>query len=246
MLAHAEIETPAAPHFIPIDARHHPYWRTFRDGMRQIRVAESEIITVWTLILKGVKLQRERNATNRRYEPNEHFLEVASRMEQHLRPASFKNMALWSGGYDLSLYARSRGYETLETTRFGRVVDCCKLCSDWKAVSPLWNALSRTYVRWIVAQEFKKDVHVFIRCDDPGSVLQREEIPAIVDIMWVLMDEQRPIRLRWHVVWGDGPPHTLREASENLEKVDSHVFSHGEEAMKILRSIQTLKGNRRS
>lgn len=238
---------PSAPHVLPCNTRLHPYWRIFNAGMRRIFISDSEAFKVWTQMLMGVQLQRERNASGHRYDPNEHFLGVAKRMEDYLRPEPFRNMALWSGGYELSLYARRRGCDTLETTKFGGIVDQCKLYADWKAVSPLWNALSRTYVRWCVGQpSLKKEVHVYIRCDEPTSVLQREEIPAIADIMWVLAGDPMPIKLRWHVVWGDGPAYTLQEVSRDQTLVDSYVFKRAEEAMKVLHAMQARRGNRRS
>jgi hypothetical protein len=132
-------------------------------------------------------------------------------------------MALWSGGYDVSEYARKRkGYTTLESTLLGGVFDTLELYSDWKCIGPLWNAISRKFV-----EGGHGIIHVFIRVHAPDSVLYLKEIPAIernIGDEAGLPDELKVTGVLWHALFADGAWHGLKEIDNQGRLVENFTF----------------------
>ena len=83
-------------------------------------------------------------------------------------------LAFWTGGFDVSLYAQSKGFTTLEKTKAGQVFSALMLYSHWKPLGSLWNHLSLEFVK-----NCGDTAHVFFRVQDPVSVLERQELREI-------------------------------------------------------------------
>jgi hypothetical protein len=103
-----------------------------------------------------------------------------------------QRMALWSGGFDVSVYAEARGFSTLEHTVAGRVFESLELYKDWGIIGEFWNELSRAFV-----EGAQGEVHVFMRTHDPTSVLLTQEVPGVRAL------KDRGITIRWHVLFGE-------------------------------------------
>ncbi|MEZ5261715.1 MAG: hypothetical protein R2755_08055 [Acidimicrobiales bacterium] len=119
-------------------------------------------------------------------------------------------MALWSGGIDMSNYAFAKGYLPLEKTKLGGVLDSLKLHSSWALKAPLWNALSRAFVRHAGAT-----VHIFVRSVQADSVLIAEEVPGLGELEALT---GKPIATAWHAVYTDPDTkqHAEIDAGRNL------------------------------
>lgn len=218
--------TANAPQSIPIDVKRHPEWPKFRDSlslysMLNRPLSEDEILFIWTKTLMGIKLQKEMNRTGRRYEVNSHFADLAEAMKAELRILPSKPLALWSGGYDVSLYARQKkGCTTLESTILGGVFDELELYSDWKCIGPLWNAISRKFV-----EQGYGFVHVFMRVHAPDSVLYREEVPALQAKTGDGLPPALKVKgINWHALFGDGSWQQLKEINAQGDLVSHYAF----------------------
>ena len=118
---------------------------------------------------------------------NPYFLQVADIMRPYLTVQN--NLALWSGGIDLSDYAFSRGYTPLEQTFFGRIVNQIEFHRQWNLQAPLWNILSSVF-----ASSQSMTVHVFLRTYEADAVLFRREIPQIKQL-------NPYVNIRWHAIY---------------------------------------------
>ena len=121
--------------------------------------------------------------------------------------------AFWSGGIDVSLYARQLGYVTLEQTEAGSAFDAMNLewgngkvlTADWglrwEQIAPIWNVLSKGY-----AKQCRGEVTVFMRAIAPDSVLYRQEYPmlkAMTDTVIAARERRKPVRLTYRLVLGN-------------------------------------------
>jgi hypothetical protein len=96
--------------------------------------------------------------------------------------------ALWSGGYDVSMFAQNKGFRTLEATEAGRLFDQLKLFKDFSTLGPLWDAISTKFVA-----SFAGETHVFVRSMDKSGTLFREELAALVTLGSITS-------IKWHVM----------------------------------------------
>lgn len=156
----------------------HPEYLDFREGFSP-HLTTTEINQLWKKIIYGTTYIKNRIKNGLSYKNNPYFEDVANFLDgkKLLSSDQGKKSALWSGGYDVSLFARKRGYATLENTPAGKVFDNLVLCDNWKPLGQLWNHLSEKYVHNV-----DKEVHVFFRVHDPMSVLERKEIFTLMKI----------------------------------------------------------------
>lgn len=121
---------------------------------------------------------------------NPHYVNFANSLKDYLSTGS-KELSLWSGGYDLSPFSSKLGKCPLEETKLGKLLDTLPLTTEWKLEAPLWNIVSRTFVKSYRGTDF----HVYIRTIDTESVLLRQEIPMI---------KKMGIRDHWHIFYKNG------------------------------------------
>lgn len=154
----------------------HPEWPIFLRVMQKYIKDESKIKNMWECTIQGIDFQLNLNKIGKKSDPNPFFKELAILLSKEglLSPSPGEPFALWSGGFEVSLYAQSQGLTTLEKTKAGQIFSALMLSSSWAPLGPLWNHLS---------QEFAKNsgeiVHVFFRTHDPLSVLDRQELKEI-------------------------------------------------------------------
>lgn len=207
------------------DPASHPETQQFISAMRNANstLSDSQIDQIWQLILSG---KREQEALNERarlktdtpelkamYNTEKDYLftsdldEIRNQNQAYKQLAEIakpllstnnQKLALWSGGYDLSDYACRRGYVTLEGSTFGRILDSLYLSDKWNLIGPLWNIISKTFVKQYIS-EHGQEVHVFIRAYDPASVLVRQEVGEIY-----ALDPGMRIRMKWHCIVQQG------------------------------------------
>jgi aminoglycoside phosphotransferase (APT) family kinase protein len=171
---------------VPYDHPERPKWMA---GARDIRLSSAQAGRLWYLVIAGLRDGK----------PG-HFEVVANTLMQRMRISPRKG-ALWSKGEDLSDYARTLGFVTLEAQEFYRVTQGLTLLDDWGTVRPVWTAFSQRYAR-----QLRKEIHIFVRQLEAGSVLVDIELPAVRTVMDLLGED---IDLKFHgMEWGDDP---LRE-----------------------------------
>jgi hypothetical protein len=102
------------------------------------------------------------------------------------------SLALWSGGFAVSEYARAKGHTTLEFTKAGRAINQIQFHREWKLQAPLWNALSRAFVH-----QRSPDIHIYIRAWQPTSVLIRQEVPHLREVQSIFGTST----LHWHALY---------------------------------------------
>jgi hypothetical protein len=108
----------------------HPEWPEFQRTMREGGFSTDDTETAWQLLLGGLAEQGQLNDAARRESDdrqqqrehratNDWYRQLVALVGDHLRIET-PTMALWSGGFDASVYAQSKGHTPLEFTRVGR------------------------------------------------------------------------------------------------------------------------------
>lgn len=154
------------------------------------RVDPSKIDALWELVVEGVRYQKALNDADAKHDPNPHYQRLAEELETLLAVAPGDMPALWSGGYDVSMYAQNAGFRTLEVTEAGQIFDQLKLFRDFSTLGPLWDGISRKFVA-----SFGGEIHVFVRTMDKDSTLFRQELAELHQLEGV-------VGVRWHVMQG--------------------------------------------
>ncbi|MBE2200214.1 MAG: DUF4157 domain-containing protein [Anaerolinea sp.] len=198
----------------------HPEREEFLDLFASFTSA-SNADTAWNLTINGIKQQRQQNLAGRKRDPNQYYADLANAIAPHL--AGIAPFALWSGGIGTSLYARSLGYTTLESTQAGKVYDALKLFANFSTLGPLWNNLSRQFVRAMTGE-----VHVFMRVYNPASVLFRQELPELNPKVGASVSS-----IRWHVLreWSHA---ALKEVDAQGRPTSSYAFNSHQEAVQVM------------
>ena len=228
------------------DPSSHPETAQFILAMKSVGILENEAMEIWNLILKGIKEQETQNAKAILYDQNQKpiftsDLDVIRNQNVYYRQLKDKikpllmvdidhytnkqKLALWTGGYDLSSYAETQGCKTLETTKFGKVIDNIYMSNKWPLIGPLWNIISETFVEEFTNSTHQnKEVHIYIRAYDPASVLVRQEIDQI--------DPKIP--MFWHCI-GSQDNHNYMEIDNrgNLSTVASPARREDECLMRL-------------
>jgi hypothetical protein len=174
---------------VPFD---HPERQRWMDGAAQIHLPTARASRLWYQVIAGL---RDRNT-------GQYEIVAAALMENMRLPP--KKGALWSKGEDLSDYAVSLGFTTLEAQEFYKVTKGLVLLDNWPVVRPVWKAFSERY-----AGQLRKEINIFLRQYASGSVLVDIELPAVETAVTAL---GKPIGLKYHgMEWGDDPLRQLTE-----------------------------------
>lgn len=212
----------ATPEFYHNRAVQHPEYPLFVALMESLGIPDGIIDFAWTRLLEGFYLQDQIQHQLEQLEfgegivlddttrnvirnDNVYFEEVAIVLSDYLSIGG-QDLALWSGGIDLSDYAFGRGYCPLERTILGSVVNQIEFHNQWILQAPLWNILSTVFVRQQPA-----GVHVFLRTFEADAVLFRQEVPIIREIF-------PGIPIRWHAIY-TSPNNIMWEIDHQLALV---------------------------
>lgn len=195
-------------------AEQHPEWPVFQSLMQTAQCTAAETETAWQLILGGLREQSDLNQQSadpslskedagKLRASNTWFKELVAFLGHKLKIGQ-GSMALWSGGFDTSKYANSKGHTPLEFSPLGAVVDQLEMHADWRLQGKLWNALSVAYVNHATGP-----VHVFMRAYDPSSVLVKQEIPQLRKLQKLNPN----VKLVWHPLYTtpDGKIHEITQ-----------------------------------
>ncbi|MCY1044533.1 hypothetical protein OV208_24650 [Corallococcus sp. bb12-1] len=165
----------------------HPHFKEYERRCRDARVQPAFIQDSWELIIRGLQRRAEFIAVNAWNLPVPEFVAldtlVGARARDLMMPSvSGTPLALWSGGLQVSQYVRGKGYDTLESTVYGGILD--KMTNpqfkiwlgsdDWGPQGALWDTLSARYVE--VAASCRDTMHVFLRTHDLESTFYGEEL----------------------------------------------------------------------
>ncbi|MEW2291216.1 hypothetical protein ABZ719_00710 [Streptomyces sp. NPDC006743] len=215
-------------------AEDHPEWPVFRKLMAAGGFPPGVIESAWQLLLGGIGEQERLNtaAADPSLDPaqrrahrasNTWYRELVDLVGDHLRITT-PTMALWSGGFDVSVYAQSKGHTPLEFTRLGKVVDQLELHANWKLQAPLWNVLSRAFV-----ERATGPVHVFLRAYAPDSVLIAQEIPQLR----VIQKVNPAVTVMWHPLYTT-PDGAIREISQDLRLTDDAAYRSRDKCVALM------------
>ncbi|MFJ1811192.1 MULTISPECIES: hypothetical protein [unclassified Streptomyces] len=215
-------------------AQDHPEWPVFQKLMAAGGFPPDVVGSAWQLLLGGVAEQERLNveASDASLDPadrrarrasNTWYRELVNLMGDHLRITT-PTMALWSGGFDVSVYAQSKGHTPLEFTRLGKVVDQLELHADWKLQAPLWNVLSRAFV-----ERATGPVHVFLRAYNPDSVLIAQEIPQLRVIQRI----NPAVTVMWHPLY-TSPDGAIKEISDDFRLTDDAAYSSRDKCVAVM------------
>jgi hypothetical protein len=201
----------------------HPEWPKFSRLMRESGVGPLKINQAWGLLMTGLATQENLNAQGRKRDTNPHYEQLASLLEPELAIKPGTSLALWAGGFGVSIYAqqkersyaRGKRHTTLESTTFGKVLNALELHVDWGLQGPLWNAISRAFVK-----NPSCDVHIYLRTYDPNSVLIREEVPGLRRLEAMMKGK---LRMHWHALYTDEKDRTW-EITRDLQLVPEADF----------------------
>ena len=167
----------------------HPYYKEYVQLCREAHLSSSFIQKSWCCIIQGLQRQADIIKARAWNTPNPEFLAlgklVGSNAKVLMTPLGLRSstkLALWSGGLEISRHVRENGYETLESTLYGGLLDKMTnpqfkiwLGDDtWGPQGALWNTISAEYVK--IVATIRDTMHVFMRTHDLGSVFYREEL----------------------------------------------------------------------
>lgn len=178
-------------------AEAHPERAAFVSGLTEAGVSPARTEELWNLLIQGIHYQKGLNDRGRKRDGNPYFAQLAQGLESLLAIQTGDVAALWSGGYDVSVFAQDKGYRTLEATTAGHLQDQMKMYKDFSTLGPLWNGNSTKFV-----SSFVGEVHVFLRKLSKRSVLFRQELPELI---------RRPgvTSVKWHVLSGTSLPEVV-------------------------------------
>ena len=77
---------------------------------------------------------------------NPEFEQFAHKLRALLTISENRELALWSGGIDLSTFSYDKGRCPLEQTVLGNLLNNMPITTLWNLEAPLWNIISRTFV----------------------------------------------------------------------------------------------------
>ncbi|OJT16276.1 hypothetical protein BO221_50915 [Archangium sp. Cb G35] len=189
----------------------HPHYKEYEQRCIDARLQRSFIQDSWELIIRGLQRRAEfmeAGAWNLRV-PEFVALDklLSPRAKTLMMPSvSGTPLALWSGGIQVSQYVRGKGYDTLESTVYGGILD--KMTNpgfkiwlgseDWGPQGALWDTISARYVEF--AASCRDTMHVFMRTHDLESTFYGEEL-----VNWrkaKRKKETEPDGLTYHVLVG--------------------------------------------
>lgn len=173
--------------------KNHPEYAQWMEGCKAIPIPADEADRDWDRLITGM---RDRKPAN--------FEAVAESLMRNMTILPGKG-ALWSGGEDLSDYARTQGCTTLEQQDFYKATKGLELVNDWSVARNAWAAFSRLY-----ASQLRGKIHVYMRRFAAGSVLVDIELKKINELLAAPGGVPGGLNLRYHAMeWGDDPRHKL-------------------------------------
>jgi len=168
----------------------HPSYHVFQNSYKDFCNADDRRIeAIWKELIEGYRIQIKnadlamQKSTNKEYletiNNNVHFINAVKMIQEDggLAVPESMELALWSGGYDLSVKLRSMRLCPLEGTPFGNMLDTLKVTWEWKREGGLWNILSAAFVN---GYEQGKQAHIYFRIVDEMSVLYEQELPMLM------------------------------------------------------------------
>ncbi len=191
----------------------HPHYGEYKDRCLRAQLDQKFIRDSWVFIIQGLELQaqlKKQGAMNAPNPPLALFGQlVAANVKGLMLPGGMgqqTKMALWSGGLAVSIHVRKLGYETLESTVYGAILDSMTNPTfkiwlgdkTWGPQGKLWNIISAEYVRAVA--EVRDTMHVFMRTHDLESVFYREEL-----VNWQKAKGKKPTEedgLTYHILLG--------------------------------------------
>jgi hypothetical protein len=215
-------------------AQEHPEWAVFQKMMQQGGFPADVTESAWQLLLGGVLEQQElnRRSLEEATDPNEQrkvrasntwYRELVNLLGDHLKITT-PTLALWSGGFDVSVYAHGKGHTSLEFTRLGKIMDQLELHANWKLQSPLWNVLSTSFV-----ERATGPVHVFLRAYNPDSVLIAQEIPQLR-----MVQRLNPAAtIIWHPLYTT-PDGKIKEISQDMRLTENAEYRSRDKCVGVM------------
>jgi hypothetical protein len=174
-----------------LDPATHPERGRWMTGCAAVPIPTADAERDWELLIVGI---RDRKPAN--------FTMVADSLMRVMDVPSGK-AALWSGGVDLSDYARSQGCTALEQQSFYKATQGLKLVNDWPMLRPAWVAFSEKY-----ASAMRGKVRVYMREWRADSILVSVELAKIEDMMLTTTG----LHVDYHAMeWGDDPHRVLAQ-----------------------------------
>ena len=76
---------------------------------------------------------------------NPEFEQFANQLRALLIIPGGRELALWSGGIDLSIFSYEKSRCPLEQTVLGKLLNTMPITTLWNLEAPLWNITSRTF-----------------------------------------------------------------------------------------------------
>jgi uncharacterized protein DUF4157 len=204
----------------------HPERAVFFQALAGL-VAPGKIEALWALTIEGVHYQKALNAKDKKQDPNPHYVQLAAELDALLAVKAGDKPALWSGGYDVSMYAQGQGYRTLEVTAAGKIYDQLKLFRDFSTLGKLWDNISKKFVA-----SFAGETHVFVRTMDKSSTLFRQELGEAVHLDGIQA-------MKWHVMKGADLA-TLSEVDGTGKPTPGHTFD-GYRAAATAMSVDAIR-----
>lgn len=174
------------------DSKKHPSFLVFVKEL-ETHIGADAAAALWKLLLEGFQeIKSAPDPADARYHTkfNAFAKEAACK---NLLDTKGEELALWSGGFDMSIIAQNLGHCTLEKTILGRLLDTTEITSLWNLEAKLWNAISKEFV-----DSYHGTVaHIYFRTVDEASVLLRQEVPA-------LEGKIPKVHIFWHPIYRNG------------------------------------------
>lgn len=171
----------------------HPSCPGFIQALKNAQISNEDAEKLWRILIAAYRKQYEAlknpQSAVAAVPAFQEFARIAG--EGTLLDTGNEELALWTGGYEMSLLAQKLGYCTLEKTIIGKILDTTKITSLWNVESKLWNEISREFVD----RYTKKVVHIYFRTLDELSVLLRQEVPQL---------EAKKTVIHWHPIYNNG------------------------------------------
>ena len=244
------------------DITRHPEYADFIAGCTVgLGVSVGKANAIWTLMMNDIQGIMgamdtadatggdSRQAKKDYVSQEKAFAKLADELEPHLKVVeqgqqlladgtlASGSLGLWSGGYDLSMYGRSKGHTMLEATNAGGLFDQFSFIEVWAPKGPFWNAISRRFVEADMARD--EPIHIFARSLFPDSVLMSQEI---VQFREENVKRSTPKEECWHMVFGSWPIDLL-EVDTGAKLVDDKFFASDGDAAGALRELIDFKLN---
>ncbi len=152
----------------------HPEWPLFLKMMKKLPIDDAVIERIWILVIKGINLQLNTSRIGKNFEEVSEFKELVQILKEYdlLKVKPGELPALWSGGVDLSIYARNSNFVSADTTTAGQIFEHLILYPTFRPKESLWDHL----VKGFLENSFE-EIHVFFRVHDPFSSLEMIELP---------------------------------------------------------------------